>query len=343
MPASFEDGHLLLCVIEAGGLGKAAERLGLAKSVVSRRLTRLERSLGANLITRSARGVALTPTGAAFCERARDLLSDWDELQRTTSRSHGQLAGRIRMTLPLTFGLRYISPLLNEFMSLHAGIELEVDFSDRPAQLPDEGLDLALRIGPPQDSALLLRRLCPIHYAACASPGYLRHHGPITTPAQLAQHPLLAFSGLASTGSWEYRLEGEKAGKVNKGGKLRMTTRLMANNGDHLVSAAASGLGVIIEPTFIVEPAVARKELVPILPQVRWRTAEAHLLYPKTRLLSARVRALVEFLVERMAGTPPWDQTISKAFASEIKPRRGAPSRAASVKRASLASARRPR
>jgi DNA-binding transcriptional LysR family regulator len=316
MPATFEDCHLLLCVIEAGGLGRAAERLGLAKSVLSRRLTRLERSLGANLVTRSTRGVILTSTGAAFCERARDLLSDWDELQRATSRFHGQLAGRIRMTLPLTFGLRYVSALLNEFMSLHAGIELEVDFSDRQAQLPDEGLDLALRVGPLQDSALLLRRLCPIHYVACVSPDYLRSHGPITTPSALAQHPLLAFSGLASTGSWDYRLEGGKAGKV------RMATKLLANNGDHLVSAAASGLGVIIEPTFIVEPSVARHELVPILPRVRWRTAEAHLLYPKTRHLSARVRALVEFLVERLAGAPPWDQTIANAFAG-VRPRGG--------------------
>jgi len=302
--------RVFIAVIDHGGIARAAEKLGTVKSAVSRRITRLEKELGTALMTRTTRRMTLTDTGRVFYDRARDILADVQTLEASVAQVHGELTGRIRLTTPLTFGLRYVTDALNEFMRLHPAIQMEIEFSDRRTHIIDDGFDLALRLGPLESSSLIARRLCPIRYLACASPEYIASHGHPRRPEELKQHPFLGFSGLAHPESWTF------TSKDGRRGSVKVPIRLLANNGDHLVAAAIAGHGVLLEPTFIVADAIASRRLVPILRHVAWRETHASLVYPPTRHLSGRVRALIDSLVARFPEDPPWDRAIRSALRS---------------------------
>ncbi len=294
--------QVFVSVVEAGSISAAAERLELAKSAVSRRLAELEAHLGVSLITRTTRRLNLTDSGRAYYARCVAILADLDEAESAVSQAHAALRGKLKLALPLSFGLLHLSPLIQAFMTLHPELRFELDFNDRQIDLMQEGFDLAIRIATLDDSSLIARRLAPIRHVVCASPDYLAKHGTPLAAADLADHAGLVYSNLLDPGLWTYLSPDGQPGQV------RVPVRLAASSGDFLMRAGIAGEGLLLLPTFYVHTALRSGQLRRVLADYRWPEVSAYAVYPPTRHLSNRVRALIDFLVERLAGEPYWDR-----------------------------------
>lgn len=299
---TFAHMQVFVGIVEAGSISGAAERLGMAKSAVSRRLAELEARLGTALIQRTTRRLNLTDSGRDFYARCVAILADLEEAESAVSQAHGALKGGLKVAVPLAFGLRHLAPLIHEFMARHPEVRFELDFNDRQIDLMQEGFDLAIRIATLEDSSLIARRLAPIRHILCASRGYLAKHGTPGTTADLARHVCLAYSNLRDPGLWTYR------GPDGQAGTVRVPVRLAASSGEFLMQAAIADEGLLLLPTFYVHEALCTGQLVKVLPDHTWPELSAYAVYPPTRFLSNRVRALIDFLVERLAGEPYWDR-----------------------------------
>lgn len=298
----FEELQAFVAVVEAGSFTAAAERLDSAKSAISRRVSALEDRLGAQLLRRTTRRLNLTDTGRSFYERSARILADLDEAEAAVQQQHGELRGNLRVALPLSFGIRHMGESIAEFSRLHPRVTFDLDLNDRRIDLLQEGVDLAIRIGHLRDSALIARRLFDARTIVCASPGYLEKHGVPQKPDDLWSHDCLAYGNLADPGRWVYRDEHDARGQVD------VNVSLTASSGDFLCDAASRGLGIALQPTFIAGGKICSGELVPILQNYRWPVSPAWAVYPPTRHLSYRVRAFIDFLAEKFAGVPQWDE-----------------------------------
>ncbi|HEM47434.1 MAG TPA: LysR family transcriptional regulator [Alphaproteobacteria bacterium] len=300
-----ESMRTLVGVVDSGGISAAAERLGVAKSAVSRRIAELEEHLGAQLLRRTTRTVRLTDTGRSFYERCVAILADVDEAESAVRQEHGALRGRLRVAMPLSFGLLHLGPAIAEFLKRHPDVEFDLDLNDRQVDVVQEGFDVAVRIAHLADSNLIARRLTTIALLPCASPDYLARHGRPETPEALAAHRCFAYTNTPDPGLWRCR------GPDGEPRDVRIRARLQVNNGDLARQLAVAGEGVILSPTFLVYRDIARGDLVPLLGDYHWPRFNAYAVYPGTRHLSRRVRAFVDFLAERFEGVPYWEQAIA--------------------------------
>lgn len=287
-------------VVEAGGFARAAERMGVSKSILSRRVARLEEQLGARLLTRNAQGAQPTDIGQSYYERASNILADLDAAREVVADAVTQIAGPIRMAAPLSFGVEHLAPALAEFATAHPRVELDISLDDRTVDLVGGGFDLAVRIGSLPDSALIARKIAPVRAILLASPAYLSARSTPTHPRDLSGHDLLVYGNSGRGNQWRFRIG-------NAWETVRGPTRLRADNGELLREAAVAGLGIVILPTFIAAPAIEAKTLVPILLDYPLEENGLHIVMPPGRATTARVRALVEFLAARFGPEPSWD------------------------------------
>lgn len=297
----YEEIETFVRVVEAGSITKAAEQLKIAKSAVSRRLKELEARLGVQLMTRTTRKLTLTDTGETLYTRFVVVLADWEESESAASDAQAALAGSIRIAAPLSFGVAHLGPAIIDFMRAHPLVDFDIDFSDRKVDLISEGMDLAIRIGDLSDSSLIARKIATMSTAAAASPAYLKQHGTPRTPDDLKAHKELRY-GIRARTSWAYKTPDGEEGQVD------LAPRLRASNGEFLRDAAIAGEGVLIEPRFIIYENLRDGSLVEILSDYQWPQITAYAVYPPTRHLSVRVRAFVNFLIERYKGTPYWEE-----------------------------------
>ncbi|MCI0505460.1 MAG: LysR family transcriptional regulator [Gammaproteobacteria bacterium] len=297
----FENLHTFVKVVDFGGISAAAEHLNIAKSAVSRRITELEQRLGVQLFRRTTRQLNLTDSGKSFYERAVRILTDLEEAELAISQQHGELAGPLKIAAPLSFGLRHLTPAITDFMKNHPKLQFDLDFNDRHVDILQEGFDLAIRISRLGDSSFIARPLATVHHMVCASPEYLQRRGTPSTPDALIHHHCLSYSNVPDSDIWRF------TDPDSQPGQIKIPVALRANNGDFLRDAAIAGLGVILEPTFIVYDAVNKGQLTPLLTGYQWPIINAYAVYPHTRHLSQRVRAFVDFLAQRFTGTPYWD------------------------------------
>ena len=288
-------------VVESGSISGAADRLGVTKSAVSRRLKELEEHLGVELFHRTTRQMNLTETGRTFYHQCVRILEDVLEAELAASQAHGTLKGSLKVALPSSFGLMHMGPAINAFLQAHPQIEFDLDFNDREVDLMQEGFDLAIRIANLPDSSLIARRLAPIQAVICASPAYLKHMGTPQSPDELTDHQCLVYSLLRDFEHWQLI---DANGKVIK---TKIRPYLKASTGEFLRDAAVDGLGIILVPSFIAYQEIERGTLVPILKDYQPPQLEAYAIYPQTRYLSQRVRVFIDFLVKRFKGTPYWD------------------------------------
>lgn len=302
----FDELRAFTKVVEAGSFTAAAVQLDLAKSAVSRRIGDLESRLGVQLFHRTTRKLNLTDSGRGFYERARRILDDLVEAEAQVSREHCELEGRLRIALPMSFGLKHLSAAVCEFGARHHGIEFDLDFNDRRVDLLLEGFDLAVRIGHLEDSSLIARGLFEARTVVCASRDYLDRRGTPKTPEDLAGHSIMVYSNAPDRGRWTCK---DERGASHT---IEVPVTLSSNSGEHLCAAAAAGLGIALQPTFIAFDAIVRGELVPILTDFHWPVSTGYAIYPPTRHLSHRVRAFIDFLAERFAGIPYWDREIAR-------------------------------
>ena len=297
----FEELQTFVTVVDTGSISRAADRLSIAKSAVSRRVSDLEQRLGVQLFRRTTRQLNLTDSGQSFYERVSQILEDLKEAEQAICQEHTSLSGRLKIAAPLTFGLLHLSPAITDFNKQHPDIHFDVDFNDRQIDLMEEGFDMAIRIANLADSSLIARRISPINSTLCASPDYLKIHGRPDKPEDLVEHRCLVYSNITNFNHWYFQTPDGQA--IN----IKIPIALTSNNGDFLKAAATAGQGIILVPNFITYDSLKNGELVPLLQQYKTSSLNAYAIYPQTRQLSYRVRAFVDFLVKRFAGEPYWD------------------------------------
>lgn len=297
--SELDDIRSFIAVVESGGFGRAAHHLGLAKSVVSRRVARLEADLGTRLLSRTTRGVSPTEAGIEFKARSERILAELVEAREAAARQSGGVAGRLRLSMPLTFGTRHVAPLLAELARRHPKLELDVEASDRHVDLIGERFDAAIRIGTLKDSSLVARRITPVHTAILASPDYLARRGRPASPLELADHDCLIYTGTA-TPDWTFRI-GKRWVAIRPAGRMR------SDSGETLLKWVEQGLGIAMLPTFIITDAVRAGTVEHLLWDYPMPEAALHVVRPPGAYVPGKVRVLIDLLVERFGGTPYWD------------------------------------
>ncbi|HHH42545.1 MAG TPA: LysR family transcriptional regulator [Gammaproteobacteria bacterium] len=301
----FADLDAFTAVVEAGTFSAAGERLGIAKSVVSRRISQLEARLGSRLLHRTTRRLALTDAGRNFYQRAVQILADLDDAEQSVTEETARLSGSIKLAAPLSFGLVHLSNAIADFLREHPAIQLSMDLNDRNINLVEEGFDMAVRIGDLQDSTLVARRLGTVRHVTCASPEYLQKFGEPVHPDELEQHTGLQYSNISYKQQWCYRTP---EGKTVFG---RPQIRVRSNNGESLATAAVAGLGITTGPTFILGRYIKEHSLVTLLNTYQRPATGIHAVYPPGRLIPKRIQAFSDFLADRFGDQPHWDEALA--------------------------------
>lgn len=285
-------------VAECGAFARAADELGLSQATVSKAISRLEARMKTVLLHRTSRRLSLTEAGDAALERAARILAEGEAVEADIAEQSSALRGRVRMAAPMSFGLSHLAPLLPDFMERHPEVELDLHFSDEQVDLVANKIDLALRIASPADSSLLARRLCAVRILLVGAPSYFARHGRPVHPSELAGHRALQYSHSQDGRFWRFRHsdEGEFA--------LEMRALLRVNNADALAPALRAGLGLALQPEFLAWQDLQAGLLETALPDWRVDSIALYILTPPGRGRPARVQALIDYLAQRLAGSP---------------------------------------
>lgn len=288
-------------VVDLGGFTDAARKMGVSKSAVSKHVSALEARLGARLLNRTTRRVNPTEIGLAYYDRAARVLSEATEADAMAASMQGTPQGELRVSAPLSFGIRHLGPAVSDFLKAYPDVSVRVSLDDRFVELVAEGFDLALRVGALPDSTLIARKLGETTLMLVASPAYLRQNGVPQSLSELSEHQLLHYSNLASGHSWRLRGPGGDERQV------RAMGRLTVNNGDALLRAASDGLGIALSPAFICAEALQRGDVVEVLPAARPEPLGLWAVYPAGRFTQPKLRVFVDFLAERFrTAGPDW-------------------------------------
>ena len=296
--------RLFVRVVEMGSFAAVATQMNVARSVVTRQVAALEAHLGTKLIARSTRRLSLTSAGASYLEKCREILGLVEAAEADLTDNQQAPRGRLRIALPLSFGICQLMPLLGNFMRFNPEITLELEFGDRRVNLIEGGFDLAIRIDDRLEPGDVARKIGSSCGVIAAAPEYIAQRGRPQHPQELATHECFGYL-LETRPSWSFFIDGELRWYPISG-------RLQANNGDALVAAAVQGLGIVRAPTFIVETAVRAGQLEILLPAYPTLELGIYAIFPGNRYVPHRVRALVDFLAERIGPRPPWDAILPK-------------------------------
>lgn len=299
-----EDLRAFVEVADAGGITAAAARLGVAKSIVSRRLLRLEAELGVQLLARTTRGASLTEAGAMFRDHAERVCAEIEVAQETLLPA-GELRGRLRVAAPLSFGPTHFAPVLAEMASRHPRLHIQTCYSDQFVDLAAQGYDCAIRVGHLTNANLVARLVGPINGGLVASPAYVAAHGAPRTLDELLDHEAL----MQGTETWQLMDAGEVV-------TVRPQGRFKADNGTALLAAAVAGLGIGYLPVGLTRPYVSSGALVPILPQHPSRPAGAYVVRPPGQHPARKIRVLTEMLADYFSRFPDFDAGPSTRPAS---------------------------
>jgi LysR family transcriptional regulator for bpeEF and oprC len=276
---------------------RAAHKLGISPSGVSKAISRLETQVKVRLLHRTSRSIAITPEGTAFYERCRQIVADLEDAEQLLSRAQRTPQGLLRVTLPLSVGRLHLARALPEFVRRYPEVKVEARLTDRLVDLVEEGFDVAVRMGKPPDSRLVARQIATGVLATCAAPSYLRRHGVPRTPEDLASHNCVHFV-VPSTGrvqEWKFQQGGKRLSMAVPG-------NLSLDHAEALVEAALAGTGLIQISSYVTGPAIRRRLLKAVLTEFQVDSPAVWVMYPHNRNLTPRVRAFVDFLVERFAG-----------------------------------------
>ena len=295
---------IFVAVVEKGGFTAAADRLGISKSAVSKRITQLEAQLGVQLLLRSTRRISLTEAGERYFEHAVEAFAAAKEAEDAVAQLQGAPKGRLRISAPLSFGRLHIAPLIPELLRRYPGIEIDMVMDDRIVDLVEGGFDVAIRGGVLPDSALIARRLAPCHYVICAAPGYIAKHGEPLEPGDLLNHNCVHYSYSAEPHEWTFLGPDEPI-------TVKTTGNYQVNNSEALREALIGDCGIGPLPTFIAGPDIGAGRLVRLLDQYSMPSQTFYAVFPERRHLPAKVRVFVDFTIEKFgADNPYWDRHI---------------------------------
>jgi len=289
----FREMQAFVAVAESGSFVNAADVLETSKAAVSRYIAQLEERLGVRLMQRTTRRQSLTDEGNAFLAHCKEMLALILDAEEEIQNKRKHPTGLVRISAPLTFGILHLAPLWGKFTAMYPQVRLEISLSDRVVDLVDEGFDLAVRVARLPSSTLISRKLASTSLVVCASPKYLRGKVKPKHPNDLKNHSVISYSYLATGDEWVFTAPDDS-------GEIRVKTqpKIRTNNGDTCRSAALAHQGIILQPTFIVRPDLQRGDLVALLPQFKSIELGIYAVYPSRKLVSPRIRAMVDFLVK---------------------------------------------
>jgi DNA-binding transcriptional LysR family regulator len=295
----FDGISAFLAIADAGSVSGAARRLNLSKSVVSERLTELERSLGAHLVQRTTRKLSLTVEGNAFLDRARRIAKEAADARAEIADRRGQLAGPFRLSAPVSFGTLHLGRALYPFLLANPAIQLSLELEDRFVDVAADGYDAVIRHATVADARVIAKRVATSRRLLVASPAYLRKHGTPRTLEALHEHAGILYMHRDS--DWRF-----KTGKTST--VVRPKRFLRVNNGLVMRDAAIAGLGITLLPTYICRPELDAKKLQVVKIGAEAEGAEVHVAYSTARGASAKVRALIECLRAAFGDPPYWER-----------------------------------
>jgi len=287
-------------VVEAKSFSAAAEALGMSKSLASRHVSALERSLSVTLLNRTTRRLSLTEAGAVFYEHCATIVRQAELAEQSLARTQTEPAGVVKVTAVPPFAMRHVLPALPEFHRRHPKIRVRLSCSNRAIDLGEEGFDLGIRITARPDPGLVARKLASNRAVLCASREYLEKHGVPRRLADLEAHECVLFPPMAPKGAWTFRRGSHRH-------SIQVNAAFETDEMEAVYSAVASGLGIGAVPAYMAGKSLRSGQLVPVLPRFQLPESGIYLVYLPNRTLPSRVRAFIDFLVERFAGVPPWE------------------------------------
>lgn len=276
-----------------GNFAEAARRLGIANSVVSKRIKDLEDFLGAQLFLRTTRKVSLTEAGYTYLDYVRRVLDEMEEVESALRYNAEKPVGTIKLSAPLSFGLQTLAPAMTGYLKKFPQVDIKTYLSDRRVNLVEEGFDLAIRIGKLEDQSLIARKLCGGRRVVCASPAYFKAYGRPKTPSDLKTHNCLSYINLAEGKAWPFLINGKRVMQPVSG-------NFLSDNGDLLCQTAKAGCGITLLPTFIIGEALRKKELETALEDYEEKDFDVYAVYQHTRHLSTKIRTLIDHLTQAL-------------------------------------------
>ena len=294
--------RVLVRVVETSGFSAAGRALGMATSSVSRRIGELEDLLGVRLLHRTTRKLSLTEAGAAYYERAQGIVRAVEEANLAVTQERAAPSGILRLTVPASVARRHLIPAVAAFQAQHPAVKVVMSVTDRMADLVDEGWDIAIRAGRLEDSSLIARKIGEGRRLVCASPDYLRRAGRPRRPIELSDHACLTFRSHPGSNLWRFR----KGGTVSE---VRATGPFFADDGEALVAAACAGLGLVLLPVWLLGEELGRGRLEAVLGDYAPdpATTPLHAVYAPGPYVAPKVRAMIDFLIERFGAETEWD------------------------------------
>lgn len=292
-----EELRAFVTMVDAGSQSAAARELNLTPAMVGRKLKSMEVRLGVQLLSRTTRHQSPTEAGLLFYERAATILGLLDAAERDISGGQGEPAGLVRLSAPMDFGQQILAGAVAAFCRANPKIRVEMVLNDRKLNLVEQGFDIAVRIGQIGDPGLAAQRLTGSEEVLCASPDYLHRRGHPSVPADLRHHDCLVYAYASTVRLWHFQgPEGEES--------VRIDGSLSANNGRALAAAAASGLGITLQPRFIVEDFLKDGRLVPVLAGFTPRPLDIYAVHPQRRNPAGKLQAFIAFLKHYFANPP---------------------------------------
>lgn len=294
MPDQIKSMRVFLAVVATRSFSAAGRQLGMSQAMATKHVSALEQMLGAQLLRRTTRFVVATEAGERFAEASRRVIEEFDESTAVTSASQAEPRGLLRMNVPVSFGLRVINPLLGDFAGRHPSLAIDLELNDRRVDLIEGGWDLAVRVGELADSPLVARKLMDCPTRVCAAPSYLARRGTPKTVADLSHHACLGYSlsDVTNAQRWSF---GER-----KGVTVDVTCPFRANNGDAVIAMAKAGHGIAYQPAFLVDDDLRSGALVALDLDHPTSIMHAYAVFARARWQPAKVRAMIDFLVERL-------------------------------------------
>jgi len=299
-----EDLRHFVQIVELGSIGKAADQAGIAKSAMSRKLKLLEDRMQTTLITRTTRQWSLTEAGREYYDRGVGILSGFDEFEANIRNEPSVLAGEIRLSVPLYFGKFSLTDHLLEFSKAHPDVHLSLDFNDKLVDVINDHFDLVVRISDLQDSTLIARKLCVTRHICCASPEYIKNNHPVLEPNDFKSHRIIQY-GANKRPKWSFTKKTHSITSTKRNDRKTVTVTLNASmnshDGEFLINAAEDGQGIIRVPDFLARSSIEAGRLVHLLKPYEVKPQGVHLVYPSSRYLPHRTRALMDFLINKFS------------------------------------------
>jgi len=285
--------QVFIAVADCQGFAPAARRLGMSPPAVTRYISMLEEHLGARLFMRTTRSIGLTDVGKRFLADGRRILLELEEAENAAVGSHSEPRGALSITAPVLFGRMFVTPALGEFLNTYAHVDARTVYVDRVVNLIDEGLDVGIRIGELPDSSLTAVRCGKVRQVVFAAPEYIEKHGLPTHPENLKDHALIQSVAAAGSHAWDFQISGARS-------SVHVKPRVQMNTNDAAIEMALRGWGLSRALSYQVSPFIEAGQLKPVLEEFELPSMPIHVVHQEGRMVSGKVRAFVDFMVERL-------------------------------------------